>query len=246
MRGVFDLPAPLLHGANEFITGWIPPSVAIALWASVGAIVCMELYRLFSPQQRIDKIKHDATAAQQQLANYDGAMEGALPLMKSMLKLSLLRVGIVLPATLLSAYPILALIIWMSNEYDYRFPVAGESVQVEVSPPHNATGLSAVWVPASGDRSPLVRITQPQDDAIMEVPVKAPIPTLHKPMWWNVLVGNPAGYLPPTAPVEEINLHLPKQVIINGGPLWARGWEIIFFPVLFIVSFSYKILRRIH
>src|SRR5690606_28196823 len=89
--GLFDLPAPLLEWVDERITNVIPAPFAIALWAVIGGIVCLELYRVISPQERITRIKQDAKAAQQDLAAYDGEMEGAWPLMKSMLGLSLKR-----------------------------------------------------------------------------------------------------------------------------------------------------------
>ena len=125
--GLFDLPAPLLHWVDEQITRIIPAPVAIALWAVLGGIVCLELYRIVSPQERISRIKRDAKAAQEELAAYDGEMEGAWPLMKSMLGLSLKRVGIVIPATLLAAYPVIALLVWMSSAYGHVFPARGEA-----------------------------------------------------------------------------------------------------------------------
>ncbi|HEX5766400.1 MAG TPA: hypothetical protein VFY27_12585, partial [Woeseiaceae bacterium] len=123
--GLFDLPAPLLAWADEWITSVIPAPLSIALWAVLGGVVCLELYRVISPQERITRIKRDARSAQEELAAYDGEMEGAWPLMKSMLGLSLKRVGIVIPATLLAAYPVIALLVWMSSAYGHVFPARG-------------------------------------------------------------------------------------------------------------------------
>lgn len=240
MHGLFDLPAPLLHWANESVAGWFSTPVVIALWASLGAILSLELYRLLSPQERIGRIKRKADKARQQLANFDGKVEDAWPLIKSMLASSLRRVGIVLPATLLAAYPIVVLFIWLSNQYDHRFPTATESVQVDVAPP-----LEAKWI-AADNQLPRIQVSHPRGAIIMEVPVAAPIPELHKPAWWNILIANPAGYLPESAPIDEIHLHLPAQKFITWGPALLQGWEVIFVPVLFSVSLVYKFARHIH
>jgi hypothetical protein len=113
----FNLPAPLLQWANERLTRFLPESWSIALWGALGALLCMELYRVFSPQRRIGRIKQQVNAAQHSLAHYDGEFEGAWPLLSNLLSLSLLRVALVLPATLLSAYPVIVLLVWMHGSF---------------------------------------------------------------------------------------------------------------------------------
>lgn len=237
--GLFDLPAPLLQWADEQITSVIPASFSIAMWAVLGGIASLELYRIISPQERISRIKRDARAAQQELAEYDGEMEGAWPLMKSMLGLSLKRVGIVIPATLLAAYPVIALLVWMSSAYGHVFPGRGEQVQVDVAAP-----LQGQWI-ATGNGAPHIQASEPGGTVLLDLPLAAAVPVVHKRQWWNRLMENPAGYLPDDAPVDEIRVDLPRRQLLSIGPSWMRGWEAIFIPVLFIAALAYKTARHI-
>ena len=51
-------------------------------------------------------------------------------------------------------------------------------------------------------------VADPAGHVISTIPWAAPIATIHKRQWWNVLVGNPAGYLPDDAGVERIEPEL--------------------------------------
>jgi hypothetical protein len=237
--GLFDLPAPLLQWVDERITSVIPAPLAISLWAVIGGIVCLELYRVISPQERITRIKQDAKAAQQELAAYDGEMEGAWPLMKSMLGLSLKRVGIVIPATLVAAYPVIALLVWISSAYGHVFPASGEQVEVDLAPPLKGQLLN------SDNGVPHIEASGPGGEVLLDVPMAAPVPVVHKRRWWNWLMANPAGYLPDDAPVDEIRVDLPERQLLSLGPSWMRGWEAIFLPVLFVAALGYKTARHI-
>jgi len=237
--GLFDLPAPLLEWADQRITSVIPAPLSIALWAVIGGVVCLELYRVISPQERITRIKRDARTAQEELAAYDGEMEGAWPLMKSMLGLSLKRVGIVIPATLLAAYPVIALLVWMSSAYGHVFPAHDEQVKVDVALPLTGQLLN------SGNGVRHIEASGPGGDVLLDVPLAAPVPVVHKRQWWNWLMENPAGYLPDDAPVDEIRVGLPRRELVSMGPSWMRGWEAIFLPVLFVAALGYKTARHI-
>lgn len=239
-RGLFDLPAPLLQWIDDRLTLFIPVPVTVAIWAVLGAIVCLELYRVVSPQERISRLKQEASAAQRRLSAYDGELEGAWPLMKKTLGLSLRRVGVVIPATLAAAFPVLVLLAWLSNSYGHHFPAADEEVVVDTSHP-----LQARWIAAEDNAPPRVQAMQPDGRVALDVPMTAPIPVIHKRVWWNWLIGNPLGYLPADSPVDEIRAAMPRREILTAGPGWLRGWEAVFLPVLFIVALGYKSARRI-
>lgn len=239
-RGLFDLPAPLLEWLDDRLTMILPAAVSVAVWAALGAVACLELYRLVSPQRKIDRVRHEARAAQRELAGYDGAFEGAAPLMRRMLGLSLTRVGIVLPATLAGALPVVVLLVWLSNSYGHRFPDSGEEVAVDVPPP-----LEARWVSGTATGTWQLQVLEPGGRVVVDLPVPSAVPVLHKRAWWNSLIGNPAGYLPDDLPFGEMRLHFPRRELLSFGPSWLRGWEAVFLPVLFVVALAYKSLRRI-
>jgi hypothetical protein len=157
-----------------------------------------------------------------------------------MLGLSLKRVGIVIPATLVAAYPIIALLVWMSSAYGHVFPSQGQAVDVSVAAP-----LQGRWIQGGSQSPPQVQAMQPDGSTIIDVPLEAAVPVLHKREWWNRLMENPAGYLPDDAPVDELRIDLPRRELHGFGPAWMRGWEAIFLPVLFVAALAYKIVRRI-
>lgn len=239
-RGLFDLPEPLLQWIGERLNAVVPAPVSIALWAIVAGILCLELYRIASPQERIRRIRHEAKAAQRRLAAYDGELEQAWPMIRSMLGLSLKRVGIVIPATLLAAYPAVALLAWMSNSYSYVFPDSWESVAVEIAAP-----LQAQLLNDDSPASPLIQARRPDGEVVLELPLAARVPVVHKRAWWNLLIENPAGYLPDDMPFDEIRIGLPRLELYAVGPSWIRGWEAVFLSVMFVAALTYKTARRI-
>ena len=241
MPGLFDLPAPLFEWLNNYLTGLVPVPVAIAVWAVFTGILSMEIYRLISPQQQIGRVKQEANAARDRLVRFDGEIEAAWPVLKSMLGLSFIRIGIVLPATLLAAYPVLAALVWLSSAYGHRFPLPGEQITVETAPPRQAR-----WIdPGQGHQYARIQILRTAEDAALEVPLPVPVTVIHKYAWWNFLIANPAGYLPADTRIDKIDIHLPERQLFTYGPEWLRGWEGIFLPVLFLAALVYKIVRHI-
>ena len=240
MPGLLDLPAPLLQWLDDRLTMILPAALAVALWGAVAAVLSLELYRVTSPQKKIDRVRYEARAAQRELASYDGEFEGASPLIRRMLSLSLKRVLIVIPATLIAALPIVVLLAWLSNSYGHRFPAAGEAVSVDVPPP-----LEGRWVAGGRTTPSRVQALEPDGRLVLDFSVSEPVPVLHKRVWWNWLIGNPAGYLPDDVPFDAMTLHVPRNEVLSIGPSWLRGWEAIFLPVLFITALAYKSARRI-
>lgn len=237
--GFFDLPAPLLGWVDDRLGAFLPAPVMIVLWALAGGVAAMELYRLASPQRRIARAKRDAAEAQRRLSAFDGELDEAWPLMRRMLALSLRRVALVLPGTLVAAYPIIALLLYLGTGYGHRYPEPGEEVAVRMAEPWEGRWL------AGGDGPPRVEARAPGERAF-EVPFQAAVPVVHKRQWWNALAANPAGYLPAEAPVEEVRVTLPRRELIAAGPSWLRGWEPLFLVALTIFAFGYKSLRRVH
>ena len=73
----------------------------------------------------------------------------------------------------------------------------------------------------------------------------APNATIHKRQRWNLLIGNPAGYLPDDAKVERIELGLAPNEYLPFGPAWLRPWFSVFFAALLAGSLALKLVARI-
>src|SRR5262245_37855009 len=99
--GLFDLPAPLFSIPTALLSALFPPVLLILLWAVIGGIVGVELYRLLPPRRRLTVLESELSAAQQRRPAYDGGFAGAWPLMGRLLRLAFGRLALVLPAGVL-------------------------------------------------------------------------------------------------------------------------------------------------
>jgi hypothetical protein len=238
--GLFDLPSPAFSWVDHWLTAFLPPLARLVLWAALGALVSMELYLLSSPQRRIRALKLMLQRAQRRAAEYDGEFREVWPLIGRTLSLASRRVAVVLPATLLASLPLLAFVVWLEGAYGGAFPEPGEPVEVTVLGAYEAR-----WIHQAAGERHRAEVRDHRGDPVLEIAIAAPAPVVHKRHWWSVLIGNPAGYLPDDAPVDRIEMKLPRQHFLPVGPTWLRGWEAVFFPALLVFALIFKAVRRI-
>lgn len=236
--GILDLPGPLLQWADSLMT-ILPTWMRLAAWGVVGGALSMWLYRLISPQQRIARSREEQLEVRRRLDAFDGELADAWPLIRRLLKLSITQVGRVLGPAVLASLPVLCLLVWMSTAYGHIYPA--DPPEVRVTP----SSLDARWI-AAGDDPPRILVTDPDRREVADQPLAAPVRVIEKRSWWNVLIGNPAGYLDEKSPAQRLEISLPRQEIIPIGPWWMRGWEIPFFLSLIVASLALKRLLRIH
>ena len=79
----------------------------------------------------------------------------------------------------------------------------------------------------------------------IELPHQAPTPIVHERRWWNLLIGNPAGYLAENNPADSIRLDLPSHEYLPWGPNWMRGWLFTYFLVVIAVSLGFKFYWKV-
>lgn len=239
--GLFDLPEPLFTALDTRLAAFVPDSLRLVIWALLAAAVSMALYRWLSPQSRIARLKREAAEARRALNEHDGNLDEAAPLMRRMLRLSLLQMGAVTGPAVLASLPILCLLVWLSTAYGYRFPDLGADVPVETRP----VKLRAAWRPPAGAGAARLELSDERGALVDQLELRAPVPVIHKWQWWNALIGNPAGYVPDDAPYDSVELTLPRREYLPLGPGWARGWELPFFLVLVLGSVAIKVIFRV-
>ncbi|MET3591212.1 MULTISPECIES: hypothetical protein [Mesorhizobium] len=237
--GLLNMPSPVLSALDNWLTPFLPSSARLVLWAALGAFLCMELYRVLSPQKRIAEIKLAYARTQQSVADFEGEFQEAWPLLRRMLALALRRVALVFPATIAASLPLLLIVVWLDSRYGDVYPPPDASVGVKVS-----GDFKGRWVNGSNG-VPHAQIVDRAGSAIADVPVTQAVSVIQKWRWWNVLIGNPAGYLPDDLPFDRIDLGLPRQQVLGVGPAWLRGWEGIFFAATILVALMLKSVRGI-
>lgn len=243
--GLLDLPAPLFAWVDGLLGGLASPSLRLVLWGLIAAALSMGLYWLLSPQERIARAKAEATAARRALDGFDGDFRQAGPLMRRAIGSAVGQLGLVAWPALVGSLPVLALLAWLSTAYGHTLPATRADVAASAS----SQPLEARVVPAPAAGAPerqIVVVLDQRGRAVQEVALSAPVPVIHKRKWWNVLIGNPIGYLPDDGPLGRIELDMPHRQYLPIGPDWLRAWYVVFFGSLLGGSLAIKVAARIH
>ncbi len=237
--GLLDLPGPLFDLVDRSLLSPLPPLVRLILWAIAGAALSLALYRLLSPQRRIVEAKAAAQEARRRLNAHDGDLESALPLMRRSMKLALRHVGLVFPAALVASLPVLALLVWLDGAYGYQFPANRQAPAIAVEPER----FSGAWQP--NDAGGEIALRDESGAEVARLTLAQPITRIEKRHWWNVLIGNPAGYLPENGPIDGVTIGLPERQYLPVGPDWLRSWLTVALSALVIASLLIMRLARI-
>jgi hypothetical protein len=234
---------------------FLPPWSRLIVWGLAAGFASTWLYRAFSQQDRIMEVKAAAGEARAALLAYDGDFDGTLPLISRSLRLSMRHLLLTGGPALAAGLPVLLLFVWLSNAYGYREPAAGTAVTVRIEPadtsvkwdpPAESGGREGTWRiawPAAGQQ---FRLRDANGRLLVTLPLRAPIPEVQKFVWWNFLLGNPAGYLPADARVRSVEVAYPAREFLHVGPEWLWGWELVCIIPAIIVSITFRVALGIH
>jgi hypothetical protein len=174
------------------------------------------------------------------------------------LRLALRQIWVTFVPAIIASVPVIFLLVWVSNSFDATLPAPGEPVEVEAFAQDGAAlpdlqwrgeGVRAqgdgTWTVAWPDAGRHLELLGEGDEVLLTLPPRAPVGVVHQRRWWNTLLGNPAGYLPP-GQVDAVEIDLPRREYLPFGPGWLRGWIPFFFAVVIIVSLLLKVLWRLH
>ena len=246
--GLLDLPGIGFDVVEAGLVALsLPAWLRILVWSVISGAVGMWLYRRYSPQARIADLRLQIAGAQHDLAQYDGEFDGLLPLIGRQFRLVFIQMRLTLGATLIAGLPILLMLPWLSNQYSHDLPAPGSAVTLCVEPEAALSLLHLPEVLQPSNRSAGCKnIVWPSPDApltlrdgkhdLLTMPPQPAVPIIHQREWWNILIGNPLGYLPAQSSVRSIHLDLPEQAIIRWGPAWMRGWEFCYLLGVLVVS----------
>jgi hypothetical protein len=238
--GLLDLIAPALSWIDEGLAAVLSTMARVVVWGSIAAAVSMALYWLLSPQQQLARIAVDERALRIALRDESAEFADGFASAVRLLRLAFTRIGLTLLPVLIAAAPVIGLMTWLQTHYGHDLPPPGQAVSVRVEP---AT-LQGRWV-VSDDGTPRVDVMNAQDVVVHSLPITAPVPLVHKRAWWNILIGNPLGYLPDSGTIERIEISLPEKRYSSVGPDWIRGWEAPFLAALLLGSLALKLILRI-
>lgn len=261
--GILDWPGIVFGFVNDLLLFVLPLPLTLVFWAFVSGWATMWVYRAVSNQDKLAALKPQVKAVQDKLKRYDGEFSGLIPLIRENFRLSGHHIGLAIGPAIVAGIPVLFVLVWGSNEFGVHFPEPGDRVDVAVS--SEAVERDADnwrWVdteaghlPSAVDEPLRWRLSWPEQTAhletaggemALELPTAKPTPVLHKRQWWNLMIGNPAGYLPSDNPVDSIRMDLPAHEILSLGPDWMRGWLFSYFVLLIAVSLGFKFYWKVH
>jgi len=255
--GILDLPSPLFYFLDNGIA-FLPAALRLTLWSVLAGALSMGLYGLLSPQAKISAVKDALRESQAELADSDESFSELMTVAGRTLSLSFRHLGLVLGPALLSSLPLICIMAWASTRFGHEFPEPGAPVtlsgqpELSLAPVHWQTSGAdtpvydaGVWTarwPGQSQRLVLI------DDGLklLELPLAAPVPQIHKRVWWNSLLGNPAGYLPDQGSVDLVNIDLPARNYLPVGPRWLGHWLTLFLAASVASALLTKKLFKIH
>ena len=250
--GLFDIPSPV-YSAIDSLLAFLPLYGRLLIWAVFTGVISMILYWACSAQDKVEAATQRAIAARRNMAGYEGTeMNEMLPLAKESLAASGKHFLIVLGPAVLSSLPALTLIVWVSNHFSYELPAAGTPIAIssapadlanKLTPANDESGNATIAWPAADQPAEL---SLGGGETLVTLPLAAAVPIVHQRYWWNILIGNPNGYLPEDSGVTEIQFALPRLVYLDIGPEWVRTWELSYFLLLILVSLGIKVAFKIH
>ena len=253
--GILDFPAPVFSFLDQLIA-FLPDAVRLGLWGALGGVLSMVFYSLISPQRRISDVKVALREAQGQLAGSDDSFDELMQLIRKTLSLSLKHLSLVLLPALVSSLPLVCILAWASTQFGYQFPEPGEQLGVSVQPESAATQVG--WQRDGGalqEFAPHIEWPGPHQtlqlhdrkgNVLLTLPAAAAIPQVHKKLWWNSLLGNPAGYLPDSSPVDLVVIGLPPQRLVAVGPPWLGNWMVLLILAALVAAVLAKWRFKIH
>ena len=244
--GILDFPGVALTWIDGAVAGVVPDTVRLVLWGVLAGVATMALYARISRQDRLADLKHQSRAARAALAAYDGDLSGAVDLAKDNLGIALARLRLALVPALVAGLPMLVVAVWMSGSYAYERLADGARIaMVTVADDASGTRATNAVATVTADDGGALAVVDGQGVPIVSLAQGRLSDTIHRWQWWNLLIGNPAGYLPADSAVTEVTVALPQARYLPGVPDWMAGWEFLYLLTTTLASLATKLLLRL-
>jgi hypothetical protein len=255
LTGLVDLFYPALDALDAGLAVVLPPLGRLLVYGALSGVLTMVVYALVSNQDGIRLQKVRIKEIQLQLKGAKDDFAETMRLSRQNLSASMGLLGMSLWPALVASLPVLVLFAWLALRWSQPMPAPGTDVAVTATP-GPATALTAAPPGALAQDGGGLRLRWPAPGAPVTLAdgtgtvyeglgARPAVSALHKHAWWNVLLGSPGGYLDDRSTLDEIRLAIPQREVLGFGPGWARGFELIYFLAVMVVSLAIKIVFKI-
>lgn len=251
MSGLIDSLFPPLDALDRALAPALPPWARLVLYGALSGAATMAVYRLVSNQGAILAQKERMAGLRVRLKEAQDDLAETMRLSRANLGASMRLLGLSLWPALVSGLPVIVIIAWLAMSWSQPAPAPGTPVPLSHDPP---TAVLAADPPSALAPGALAW-PPPEAPATLKdgtgaivyegLGARPPASVIHQRVWWNALLGNPAGYLPDGASLQEVRLALPEREVLAFGPAWARGFELTYFAAVVIVSLTIKVVFKI-
>jgi hypothetical protein len=254
LSGLIDRLFPPLDALDQALSGVLPPLVRLVLYGAASGAITMVVYRLTSDQNGILALKERMRDLRGQLKVAADDFAQTMQLSRENLGVSMHLLFKSLWPALVSSLPVVVIIAWLAMSWSQPLPAAGTAVPLSYQPPTAGLATEPADALSSSPGGGMLRWPAAEAPAVLKdasgavyegLGSKPPASVIHKRVWWNAILGNPAGYLPDNAAVEEVRLELPEREVLHAGPGWARGFELTYFAVVVAFSLVIKFIFKI-
>ncbi|MFV1966824.1 MAG: hypothetical protein ACC628_15470, partial [Pirellulaceae bacterium] len=252
MNGLVNIFFPLFNAADRWVSALgLGPVPRMGMWGIVSGATAVGLYALLSNQARIRSKKATICSFREKIREFDGGDLGeVLRLSRQNVAHSCGLLALVVLPTVGAAIPVIAVLCWVETTFAYASLRPGDTVAVTFAPrtanvrvhPGDAgrwvrPGTMDLVVPAGH----AVRFEDASGVVLFDNTLSTPAsPVIQPYRWWNVLIGNEAGYLPADTAVDEIRFHFRRRTILQGMPRWLSTWEFPYFLAMTVTALSLR------
>lgn len=252
--GFFDLPSPLFSLVSRFLVPFLPETGIITIGACFASCFSMAVYLLLSPQKRLAVLKQHIVDTRMNIAGHHEEFGSVVKLGAQLLSLTLKQVLMTSGPAVAAALPVIFIYVWMSNTFTLDLPDNG-MVKVSLFPQNCAARLvtelgrpqkNGTWFVPWHSLGSHLQIVDGIGQTVVNSDTNAYVSILHKRKWWNLFLGNPAGYIENSSTLERVEFDFKRLEYFCFGPSWLRGWKGLFLGVTFSLSFAVKSFFKIH
>ncbi|HRK62376.1 MAG TPA: hypothetical protein PLY88_07515 [Candidatus Omnitrophota bacterium] len=238
-----------LNFINGVLAVFLPPLFQLVFWAAVAGASSMFIYSKISPQVLIKDLVDQRNVFQKQLLSLDAEFDEFLKSALKSLGYSFRILKAIFVPTILASLPALVLACWMHVYFSYE-PSTEEQTIVTATLLNGdpISDFEAIFedngdLSEGGKRFLTIKVSE--QTIYSGNPFVPPTAGLYKKKWWNFIIPNSAGYLVPGAPIDALKLKFSSKKFFQGGPEWARTWEVPFFFCTFLFALIIKIIFKI-